>query len=183
MEFFSRLRPSANTRADKGWAVKRARPSKKVWCSGLGLCLEMSLVFDFGQGLRCGLYIRHCRCHWIMTAWFFLALLPRSFVLVRCLREANVAIFCGRFSWSRQTSLSKGFFHLILPWLYYWIIFSFCYSPMLHSPVIYSVDSAIQRFNNRLGFVSSFCAVWTPIFGPSRQLTIRSEAWNPPRRK
>ena len=28
----------------------------------------------------------------------FLALLPRSFVLVRCLREANVAIFCGRFS-------------------------------------------------------------------------------------
>ena len=24
-------------------------------------------------------------------------------------REANVAIFCGRFSWSRQTSLSKGF--------------------------------------------------------------------------
>ena len=35
-----------DTRADKGWAVKRARPSKKVWCSGLGLCLEMSLVFD-----------------------------------------------------------------------------------------------------------------------------------------
>ena len=58
------------TRADKGWAVKRARPSKKVWCSGLGLYLEMSLVFDFGQGLRCGLYIRHCRCHWIMPAWF-----------------------------------------------------------------------------------------------------------------
>ena len=41
----------------------------------------------------------------------FLALLPRSFVLVRCLREANVAIFCGRFSWSRQTFLSKGFFY------------------------------------------------------------------------
>ena len=58
------------TRADKGWAVKRARPSKKVWCSGLGLCLQMSLVFDFGQGLRCGLYISHCRCHWIMAAWF-----------------------------------------------------------------------------------------------------------------
>ena len=57
-------------RADKGWAVKRARPSKKVWCSGLGLCLEMSLVFDFGQGWRCGLYIRHCRCHWIVAAWF-----------------------------------------------------------------------------------------------------------------
>ena len=25
--------------------------------------LEISLVFDFGQGLRCGLSIRHCRCH------------------------------------------------------------------------------------------------------------------------
>ena len=57
-------------RADKGWAVKRARPSRKVWCSGLGLCLEMSFVFDFGQGLRCGLSIIHCRCHWIMAAWF-----------------------------------------------------------------------------------------------------------------
>ena len=58
----SRL-PLVQTRADKGWAAKR----KKAWCSGLGLCLEMSLVF---QGLRCGLYIRHCRCHWIMAAWF-----------------------------------------------------------------------------------------------------------------
>ena len=28
-----------------------------------GICLEMSLVFDFGQGLRSGLYVRHCRCH------------------------------------------------------------------------------------------------------------------------
>ena len=35
----------------------------------------------------------------------FLALLPGFFVLVRCLREANVPIFCGRFSWSRQTSI------------------------------------------------------------------------------
>ena len=59
-----------SSRADKGWAVKRAHPSKKVWCSRLGLCLEMLLVFDFGQGLRCGLYIRLCRCHWIMAAWF-----------------------------------------------------------------------------------------------------------------
>ena len=39
----------------------------------------------------------------------FLALLSPSFVMVRCLRETNVAIFCGRFSWSRKTSLSKGF--------------------------------------------------------------------------
>ena len=58
------------SRADKGWAVKRARPSKKAWCSRLGLCLETSLVFDFGQGLRCGLSIRHCRCHWITATWF-----------------------------------------------------------------------------------------------------------------
>ena len=32
----------------------------------------------------------------------FLVLLPRSFVLVRCLREANVAIFRERSSWSRH---------------------------------------------------------------------------------
>ena len=44
----------------------------------------------------------------------FLALLPRPFVLVRCLREANVASFCGRFSWSRQTSLPKGFFYIFV---------------------------------------------------------------------
>ena len=49
----------------------------------------MSLVFDFGQGLRYGLSLNYggLIC--------FLALLPRSFVLVRCLREANVAIFAG----------------------------------------------------------------------------------------
>ena len=40
----------------------------------------------------------------------FLALLPRSFVLVRYLREVNVAIFAeGLVQWSRQTSLLKGF--------------------------------------------------------------------------
>ena len=63
-----RSRSRLLSRTDKGWAVKRARRSKKVWCSGLGLCLEMSLAFDFGQGLRCGLYMKHCR--WIMAAWF-----------------------------------------------------------------------------------------------------------------
>ena len=63
--------PCMGSRADKGWAVKRARPSKKVWCSGLGLCLEIKCrLFFFGQGLRCGLSVRHCRCHWIMEAWF-----------------------------------------------------------------------------------------------------------------
>ena len=45
------------TRADNGWAMKRARPRKKVCCSRLGLRLEMSPVFDFGQALRCGLSI------------------------------------------------------------------------------------------------------------------------------
>ena len=70
LEMRGALGTSVVCRADKGWAVKRTRPSKKVWCSGLGLCLEMSLVFDFGQGLRRGLFIRHCRCYWIMAAWF-----------------------------------------------------------------------------------------------------------------
>ena len=93
--------PLVITRADKGWAVKRSRPSKKVWCSGLGLCLEMSLVFDFGQGLRCGLSMALPLSLNYGGFICFLALLPRSFVLVRCLSV------CGRFSWSRQTSLSK----------------------------------------------------------------------------
>ena len=41
------------TRADKGWAVKRVRPSKKgvMQWTGTMLTVEMSLVFDFGQGL------------------------------------------------------------------------------------------------------------------------------------
>ena len=39
----------------------------------------------------------------------FLALLPLSFVLVHCLRKGNVAVFCERFSWSRQISLANGF--------------------------------------------------------------------------
>ena len=54
----------------------------------------------------------------------FRALFPRSFVLVRCLREANVAVFCGRFSWSRQTSLSKGFFitSMTLPLNYIFVL-------------------------------------------------------------
>ena len=103
----------ASATADKGWAVKRARLSKKVWCSGLGLCLEMSPVFDFGQGLRCGLSFRHCRCHWIMAAWELSCFLT-LFVLVPlcwyavCKRQM-LLIFCGRFSWSKQTSLSNGF--------------------------------------------------------------------------
>ena len=72
----------------------------------------MSLVFASGQGLR---YDVICTLDTAAVTELyggltcFLALLPRSFVLVCGLREANVAIFCGSFSWSRQTSLSKGF--------------------------------------------------------------------------
>ena len=65
-----------------------------------------------GSGLRCGLSV--CPLDTALSLNHgglicFLALLPRSFVLVRCLREANVAISCGRFGGSRQSSLSKGF--------------------------------------------------------------------------
>ena len=99
-------------RADKGWAVKRARPSKKVWCSGLGLYLEMSPVFDFGQGLWCGLSIRHCRCHWIMAAWFvFLHFFFVPLCWYAFSKREMLLLFAGGFplSWSRQTSLSQGF--------------------------------------------------------------------------
>ena len=115
--------------ADKGWAVKRARPNKKVWSNGLGLCLEMSLVFDFGQGLWCDLSIRHCRCHWIMEDWFVFL---HFFLVSLCYAVSGrqmLLFFCGKFSWSRQTSLSKGFsyyFHDSTTELY----FSFYYSPM-----------------------------------------------------
>ena len=102
------LSQTLNPRADKGWTVKRARPSKKVWCSGLGLCLEMSPVFDFGQSLRCGLSFRHCRCHWIMAAWELSCFLTLFFLVPLCLYAVSkrqiLLIFCGRFSWSKQTS-------------------------------------------------------------------------------
>ena len=100
-------------RADKGWVVKRTCPSKKVWCSGLGLCLEMSPVFDFGQSLRCGLSFRHCRCHWIMAAWELSCFLTLFFLVPLCWYAVSkgqmLLIFCGRFRWSKQTSLSNGF--------------------------------------------------------------------------
>ena len=60
--FFGRVdRTKENSsRGDKGWAMKRARPSQKVWYSELGLLEKMSPVFKFGQGLLCGFSIRHC---------------------------------------------------------------------------------------------------------------------------
>ena len=47
----------------------------------------MSLVFDSGQGLRCGLSIRLPLSLNDGGLICFVALLLRSFVLVRCLRE------------------------------------------------------------------------------------------------
>lgn len=68
--FFGRVdRTKENSsREDKGWAIKRAHPSQKVWYSELGLLEKISPVFKFGQGLLCGFSIRHC-CHWIIAAW------------------------------------------------------------------------------------------------------------------
>ena len=107
-----------STRADKGWAVKRARPSKKVWCSGLGLCLEMSLVFDFGHGLRCGLSIRHCRCHWIMATW---SVFLHFFLFPLCwyaVSERQVLLFFfARGLVGREWNISFKGFLLLLPWL------------------------------------------------------------------
>ena len=110
--FYYVQRPTSITRAGKGWAVKRARPSKKVWCSGLGLCLQMSLVFDFGQGLDvvCTLVTA------AVTELWQLDLFPctsSSFLCAGTLspRGKCCYFFCGRFSWRRQTSFSKGFFY------------------------------------------------------------------------
>ena len=52
-------------------------------------------MFDFGQGLRCGLSMALPLSLNYGGLICFLALLPRSFVLVRCLLETNVAIFAG----------------------------------------------------------------------------------------
>ena len=70
----------------------------------------MSLVFDFGQGLRNLRYDVVCTLETAaVTELWRLKLF--SCTSSSFLREANVAIFCERFSWSRQTSLSKGFFY------------------------------------------------------------------------
>ena len=69
--------------------------------------------------------------HWIVEAWdvflhFFLVPLCWSAVSERQM----LLIFCGRFSWSGQTSLYFKWFLWLLSWFYHWIIFSFHYSPM-----------------------------------------------------
>ena len=91
--------------------MKRARPSKKVRCSRLGLCLEMSLVFDFGQGLR---YDVVCTLDTSAELWRLelFSCTSSSFHCAGALSpRGKCCYFCGRFSWSRQTSLSKGFFY------------------------------------------------------------------------
>ena len=73
----------------------------------------MSLVFDFGQG-----FVRACDvvCPLDTAAvtelWRLdlFSCTSSSFLCAGTL-SPRVAIFCGRFSWSRQTSLSKGFFY------------------------------------------------------------------------
>ena len=64
---------SVQIRADKSWAVKRARPSKKVWLE-LGLfstsVRACDVVCPLTTGDESGLFIRHYRCHWIIAAWF-----------------------------------------------------------------------------------------------------------------
>ena len=110
-----------------GWAVKRARPSKKMRCSGLGLCLEMSLVFacffffslvfDLGQGLRNLRYDVVCTLETeAVTELWRLELFSCTSSLFLCAGTLSserqmLLFFCGRFSRSTQTSLSKGFFY------------------------------------------------------------------------
>ena len=63
-----------------------------------------------GQGMRCGLSTIHCHCQWIMADW--VVFLP-FFLVPLCwyaVSERQMSlIFCERFIWSRQTSLSNGF--------------------------------------------------------------------------
>ena len=59
--------------------------------------LTQRLVFDFGQGLRCALSIRHCRCHWIMAAWFVFLhffLVPLCHITKSGLSLNNKEILC-----------------------------------------------------------------------------------------
>ena len=105
---------TVETRADKGWVVWIGRVRAKR-CDAM----------DWDYAYKCRLFstsVRACDviCPLDTAAVIllnyvglicFLALRPRFFVLARCLWESNVAIFCGRFNWSRQTSFSKGFSH------------------------------------------------------------------------
>ena len=119
LQLSSRLK----SRADKGWAVNRVHSSKKAWCSGLGLR-------GLTQGLRCGLSIRCCRCHWIVAAWFVFLhffLIPLCWYAVS--ERQMLLFFAGGLVGVDKHLFQKGFL-LLLPWLYHWIIFSFYYSPM-----------------------------------------------------
>ena len=106
---------SVLARADKDWQWNERVQAKMVWCSGLGLCLEMSPVFDFGQGLRCGLCFRHCRCHWIMAAWELSCFLTLFFLVPLCWYAVSkrqmllFSFFEVGLVGVKQTSLSNGF--------------------------------------------------------------------------
>ena len=72
-----------------------------------------------------GLSFRHCRFHWIMAAWELSCFLTLFFLVPLCWcavskRQMLLFFFCGRFSCSKQTSLSKWFLWL-LPWLHHYV--------------------------------------------------------------
>ena len=103
---------SANltTRADEGWGGEANASEQKGVMQWTGTLLRNVACFQLRSWLA--MWFVHQTLPLSLNYGdliCFLALFPRSFVLVRCLREENVAIFSGRFSWRRQTSLSKGF--------------------------------------------------------------------------
>ena len=85
-------------RADKGWAVKRARPSKKVWCSGLGLCLEMSPVSTSVRAcdVVCPLDIAAVTESWRLELF---SCTSSSFLWAATLSSRGKCCWFGRFSW------------------------------------------------------------------------------------
>ena len=71
------------------------------------------VVFDFGQGLRydvvCTLDTAAVTELWRLELF---SCTSSSFLCAGTLSpRGKCCYFCGRFSWSRQTSLSKGFFY------------------------------------------------------------------------
>ena len=50
--------------------VRAKRCDSVDWDSAYRNVACFRLRSGLAKGLRCGLYIRHCRCHWINAAWF-----------------------------------------------------------------------------------------------------------------
>ena len=118
-----------SARADKGWAVERARPSKK------GDAVDGNLLRNFAYfRLRSGLAMWFCPLDTaaVTELWRLdlFSCTSSSFLCAGTLSQrGKCCYFCGRFSWSRQTSHSKGssyYFHDSTRELY----FRSTYSPM-----------------------------------------------------